>query len=215
MFGFFKKKEDPFFGMLLKVSMKANDASVLLNVIMNEGTVSLDNEKRMFHIEESTDEVYKEIIDRLNQTFITPIDREDIYSLTNMVEELVDMHENLIELMVCYKFVKVSEGIQQMAGLLEQCTYEIVKSMEWLKSVRSNKQQLLDHAVKIVALEDMSDKLYYREIAKLFDLADNDKNTMSSVELIKFRDVLVKLESMLNHCEKIAELFRGVVMKYA
>ena len=83
---------------------------------------------------------------------------------------------------------------------------------EWLRSVRSNKQQLLDHAVKIVALEDMSDKLYYREIARLFELAGSD---MSSVELIKFRDVLVKLESMLNHCEKIAELFRGVVMKYA
>ena len=212
MFGFFKKKDDPFFGMLLKVGVKANEASILLNVIMTEGMVSIDNEKRMFHIEESTDEVYKEIIDRLNQTFITPIDREDIYSLTNMVEELVDMHENLIELMVCYKFVKVSEGIQQMAGLLEQCTYEIVKSMEWLRSVRSNKQQLLDHAVKIVALEDMSDKLYYREIARLFELAGSD---MSSVELIKFRDVLVKLESMLNHCEKIAELFRGVVMKYA
>ena len=78
--------------------------------------------------------------------------------------------------------------------------------------MRSNKQQLLDHAVKIVALEDMSDKLYYREIARLFELAGSD---MSSVELIKFRDVLVKLESMLNHCEKIAELFRGVVMKYA
>ena len=137
MFGFFKKKDDPFFGMLLKVGVKANEASILLNVIMTEGMVSIDNEKRMFHIEESTDEVYKEIIDRLNQTFITPIDREDIYSLTNMVEELVDMHENLIELMVCYKFVKVSEGIQQMAGLLEQCTYEIVKISFKPKPVKS------------------------------------------------------------------------------
>ena len=210
--GIFNKKEDPFFEMLLKMGMRANEASALLNMIMAEGTVSLDNEKRMFHIEESADEVYKDIVDRLNQTFITPIDREDIYSLTNMVEELVDMHENLIELMVCYRFSKVSEGIKEMTGLLEQCTAEILKSMQWLRSVRTNKQKLLEHAVKIVALEDMSDKLYYREIAKLFDLADRE---MSSVELIKLRDVLVKLESMLNHCEKIAELFRGVVMKYA
>jgi len=210
--GIFKKKEDPFFGMLVKLGTRAHEASMLLNTIMAEGTVTIDNEKRMFHIEESADEVYKDIVDRLNQTFITPIDREDIYSLTNMVEELVDMHENLIELMVCYKFSKVSDGIKEMTGLLEQCTSEIVKSVQWLRSVRSNKQKLLEHAVKIVALEDISDKLYYREIAKLFDLAERE---MSSVELIKFRDVLVKLESMLNHCEKIAELFRGVVMKYA
>lgn len=205
----FSKKEDPFFDMLLKVGNNANKAVELLKKITLDGNVTLDHEKRMFHIEESSDEAYKEIIDRLNQTFITPIDREDIYSLANMVEELVDMHENLIELMVCYKITGFSDGIKQMIDMLAECIGEIVKSMGWLKSIRNNKGKLLDHAVKIVALEDQSDKLYYREIAKLFETSQD------AIELVKWRDVLGKLESMLNHCEKIAELFRGVVMKYA
>ena len=214
--GLFRKKEDPFFGLLTKQGARAKDASVLLRAMLNAERVTQDNEKQMFHIEESADEVYKDIADRLNKTFITPIDREDIYALANMLEELTDMHENLTELMVSYKIVKVSNGIKHMSALLEECVIEISKAVVWLKSVRSHKEELLEHAVKIVALEDQSDKLYYREIGKLFERsAANSTNVGEMIDFVINRDMLSKLEVMLNHCEKIAELFRGVVMKYA
>ncbi|MCX7971130.1 MAG: DUF47 family protein [Negativicutes bacterium] len=209
MFNFLKPKEDVFFQLFDRSAKAAVDAVLLLREILQAGVVTPETEKKMSVIEAEADEASQEIIDRLNQTFITPLDREDIYALANMFEDLVDMNQELVELMIAYKLQEPFKGAIALSRLLADCVQELARATGWLINIRSNNQKILDNTAKVVTLEEEGDKLYYHELARLFTKCPDP------IEIIKLREVLVKIEMMITHCEKIADLLRGVVMKYA
>lgn len=160
-------------------------------------------------VEHEADEINDAIIDWLNQTFITPLDREDIYALATMLDDVVDFLQGTIERMVLYRADKPSAGTVEQARLLADCTDELVKAFDLLKNIADNRDKILDHTRKIVVLESEGDRLYRQEIASLFN------NCPDPVEIIKWKEILEHLEDALDHCEAIADQLRGVVMKYA
>ena len=165
--------------------------------------------KDIIDIEHKADDINDKIIDKLNQTFITPIDREDIYALANSLDDGVDFLQGTVQRMVLYRIGESREGTVELAKLLMRSTSELVKALELLKDIKKNQHTILDCTRNIENFESEGDRIYRKEVAHLFD------STLNPIEVIKWKEVLEFLEDTLDHCEDIADLVRGVVMKYA
>lgn len=108
-----------------------------------------------------------------------------------------------------YRTGPAKEGAVSLTKLLIESTEEIIKAFSLLKDIKKNQSQILEATHKIGRLESEGDRVYRHEVAFLFD------KVKDPIELIKWKDVLEYLEDTLDHCEKLSDMIRGVVMKYA
>lgn len=205
----FKPKEDEFFKLFSDSARVLRQGAYLLKELMDDHTQIADKMALISDIEHQADDINDAIIDKLNQTFITPLDREDIYLLANKLDDVVDFLQGIIERMLLYRTGKPSAGAVELSRLLADCTDEIVKAFDLLKNIQGNQNKILDHTRKIVVLESEGDRIYRHEVATLFTTCTDP------IEILKWKEVLEYLEDALDHCERIADLLRGVVMKYA
>lgn len=204
-----KPREDKFFELFAESSNLVRKGAYALYETMTEYS---DLEQRMqllSDVEHEADDVNDAIVDLLNQTFITPWDREDIYALATMLDDVVDFLQGTMERMVLYRTDRPSPGATELARMLVDCTEEMVKAITLIKNIPGNRDKILDHTRKIVVLESEGDRLYRQEIANLFSTCPDP------VKIIKWKEVLEHLEETLDRCERIADQVRGMVMKYA
>jgi len=205
----FKSKEDEFFKLFVESSNVLRQGAYVLKEVMTDYTQLEERMEQISKLEHEADDINDAIIDKLNQTFITPLDREDIYSLATMLDDVVDFLQGTMQRMVLYKASKPTVGATELASLLAECTEEMVLAFAALKNIKGNQQQLLDIAKRIGELESKGDHIYRREVALLFETCPNP------IEVIKWKEILEHMEDALDHCESIGDLLRGVVMKYA
>lgn len=208
MFGF-KPKEDEFFKLFVESSNVLRQGAYVLKEVMNDYTQLEEKMQQISDLEHKADDINDAIIDKLNQTFITPLDREDIYSLATMLDDVVDFLQGTMQRMVLYKAGKPTAGAGQLASVLAECTEEMVLAFDLLKNIKGNQNKILDHTNKIGQLESQGDNIYRREVALLFETCPDP------IEVIKWKEILEHMEDALDHCESIGDLLRGVVMKYA
>ena len=208
MFGF-KPKEDEFFKLFIESSNVLRQGAYVLKEVMNDYTQLDEQMEHMSKLEHQADDINDAIIDKLNQTFITPLDREDIYSFATMLDDVVDFLQGTMQRMVLYKAGKPTPGAIQLAELLVESTEEMVLAFNLLVNIKRNQDKILEHTKKIGELESLGDNIYRREVALLFETCPDP------IEVIKWKEILEHLEDALDHCERIGDLLRGVVMKYA
>lgn len=205
----FRTKEDEFFKLFAESAKLLRAGAYALNEVMNDHTKIGEKTTQISNLEHDADDINDAIIDKLNQTFITPLDREDIYQMANMLDDGVDFIQGTVERMMLYRTGKPSEGAIELSRLMADCSEEIVKAFELLKNIKGNQHKILDHTRKVVVLESEGDRIYRQEVAHLFTSGGD------ALEIIKWKEVLENLEDALDHYESIADLIRGVVMKYA
>ncbi|MDY3740690.1 MAG: DUF47 family protein [Selenomonadaceae bacterium] len=207
----FKKKNDSseFFDLFVESARYFNKGALLMDDVMIDHSKAEVKVKEIQDLEHAADKINDKIIDKLNLTFITPIDREDIYSLANGLDDGVDYLQGTLQRIVMYHTGEPREGAVQLTKLLIESTDEIIKALEMLKDLKKNQAAIMDHIQKVYRLESEGDRIFRREIAYLFD------QVKDPIELIKWKDILEYLEDTTDHCERIADLIRGVVMKYA
>lgn len=208
MFGF-KPKEDEFFKLFIESSNVLRQGAYVLKDVMHDYKQLDEKMDHIAKLEHQADDINDAIIDKLNQTFITPLDREDIYSFATMLDDVVDFLQGTMQRMVLYKAGKPTAGAAQLADLLVECTEEMVLAFNLLTNIKRNQEKILEHTKKIGELESLGDNIYRREVALLFDTCPDP------IEVIKWKEILEHLEDALDHCERIGDLLRGVVMKYA
>lgn len=209
MFNHLKPKEDKFFQLFSHSARLVQRGAYVLKDSLNDYGSLQDKMDIIADLEHEADDVNDAIIDELNQTFITPLDRSDIYSLATMLDDGIDFLDDTIEGMVLYRTGKPTAGAIELARLLADCTDELVKAFDLFKNIKDNQHKILDHARKIVVLESEGDRIYRQEVANLF------AHCSDPIEIIKWKEVLEHLENALDQCERIADLVRGVVMKYS
>lgn len=165
--------------------------------------------KEMIDLEHDADDLNDQIVDKLNQTFITPIDREDIYALANRLDDGVDFLQGTMQRIVLYRTGPAREGAIELSQLVVEGTEELNKIFLLMKDIKRNHRKILDHTRRIEKLESEGDRLYRKEVAYLFEACADP------IEIIKWKEILEYLENTLDHCEDVSDLVRGVVMKYA
>ncbi len=205
----FAHKDNEFFDLFVESARYFYQGALMLDEVMLDYSKASDKVKDIIDLEHEADEVNDKIIDKLNMTFITPIDREDIYALANGLDDGVDNLQGTLQRIVMYRTGEALDGAVSLTKLLIESTEEIIKAFSLLKNIKKNQVQILEATHKIEMLESEGDRIYRHEVAYLFDQATDP------IELIKWKDILENLEDTLDHCEKISDMIRGVVMKYA
>ena len=205
----FSQKDTEFYDLFVESARYYHQGAQMLDEVLLNYATAAGKAKEIIELEHAADSVNDKILDKLNLTFITPIDREDIYSLANGLDDGVDLLQGALQRIFMFHIDNVMEGASTMTKLLLECTGEIITAFSLLPDIRKNQAQILDAVHKVSELESEGDRVYRHEVAYLFD------NVTDPIKLIKWKDILQNLEDTLDHCEKISKMIRGVVMKYA
>lgn len=205
----FSNKDNEFFDLFVESARYFYQGALMMDEVMLDYSKAADKVKEIIDLEHEADDINDKIIDKLNMTFITPIDREDIYALANGLDDGVDNLHGTLQRLVMYRTGEAIPGAVNLTKLIIEATDELIRAFSLLKNIKKNQVQLLEATHKIEEMESEGDRIYRHEVAFLFDQATDP------IELIKWKDILENLEDTLDHCEKISDMIRGVVMKYA
>jgi predicted phosphate transport protein (TIGR00153 family) len=207
MFGL-PPKEDKFYQLFAQSTEIITKSLNRLEGIMQQNAVSTEDAAQMHRFEHEADGITTQILERLNSTFITPLDREDIYRLAQVLDDIVDFAEGTVERMLLYRTGKPSPGAQELVHLVFLATEQIRSAFRCLGNIHFKKSSILAAAEEIYHLESSGDKLYRQEVARLFEFEKDP------IEIIKWKEILEHIETTLDHCESIADLLKSVVLKY-
>jgi len=163
--------------------------------------------KRIEETEHEGDITAHEILERLNTTFVTPIDPEDIRQLASTLDDVLDYIEATADRMVLYNVGAPSPYMTELVAILELAAGEIVKVVSGLHDLR-RPRRLLDHCIEINRLENDGDRLSRRALAELFKAA-------TPMDAIKWKEIYEHVEMAIDKCEDIANIIESVVVKYA
>lgn len=205
----FSPKDVEFFDLFVESANYFYKGALIMDEVMLDYNKARAKMKEIIDLEHEADAINDRIIDKLNKTFITPIDREDIYDLANGLDDGIDMLQGILQRIVMYRTGQAGEGPVSMVKLLIEATAELMKAFAYLKDIKKNEAGILEATHKISKLESEGDRVYRHEVAYLFD------NVKDPIELIKWKDILENLEEALDHAEDVSDMLRGVVMKYA
>jgi predicted phosphate transport protein (TIGR00153 family) len=153
--------------------------------------------------EQDGDRITHDIIKRLNQTFVTPIDREDIYALSSALDDIVDYTEEVADYLGLYKIEAPMQQAQDLAEVLHLASRQISEALPRLRGF----QDLSHYTVEINRLENDGDRIVREAIASLFD------NGIDPMVVIRWKDIFERLENAIDSTERVANIIEGIVIK--
>jgi len=201
-------REDRFFFYLEKISENVVEGGKALYDLMVNFENVPEKAKKVLEIEHEGDILTHEIVDLLNRTFITPIDREDIHELVQRLDDIVDLSEEVADRIVMCKVCAPDANSIKLAEIILAASEEIRKAIKGLKNLKRSRR-ILDHCIEINRLENEGDR-HFREALSILLNENSD-----AVRLIKWKEIIEKLESAIDKCEDVANIIQSVVVKYA
>jgi hypothetical protein len=153
--------------------------------------------------EQEGDRITHDIIHRLNQTFVTPLDREDIHELASALDDVVDFTEEVADYLGLYNIEAPMAQAQELAKVLHQAARQIAEAMPRLRSFKD----LSLYTVELNRLENDGDRIAREAIASLFD------NGIDPMVVIRWKDIFERLEEAIDATEHVANILEGVAIK--
>src|SRR5215211_2208081 len=199
----FAPKEREFFDLFEEAGANIVLAAGLLERMVQEWPEHGELARDILVCEQEGDRITHDIIQRLNQTFVTPIDREDIYGLASALDDVVDYTEEVADYLGLYKIEAPFEQAQQLATVLLQASRQIAQAMPRLRGFRD----ISHYTVEINRLENDGDRITREAIASLFD------NGIDPMVVIRWKDIFERLEAAIDATEHVANIVEGIVIK--
>lgn len=202
----FMPKEVKFFDLFDKQAENLVKAAEFYKKLTDEAAFTPENVRAMHELEHYGDELTHNIINTLNETFITPFDREDILALANRLDDIIDGIYLITNRFQLYKITKPTEYSQKLANTIAQSTKAMQKA---LASLRSNKKmkETLFQCVEINRLENEGDVLRDEAISWLFE------NEKDPIMVIKQKELFEEAETVTDFCEYVANLVESILVK--
>lgn len=160
--------------------------------------------EEMHEVEHLADDATHSIMRRLNQTFVTPFDREDISGLASALDDCMDEMDEAAELIVLYKIEGLPDRVSEQVQVLQRCAELTAEAMPRLRSM----DKLADYWVEVNRLENQADKLHRKLLAQLFDDFAGDP-----VQLMKLKEIVEVLENAADSFEKVANMVETIALK--
>ncbi len=215
----FARKDTEFFDLFVENAKFFHLGAVMLDALIKDPNKSLEHIEEILGLESSADEVNEKIINKLNLSFITPIDREDIFYVASELGNGIDILQGALQRIIMYHAGHSTRRSPDLTKLLVDGTNELVKAFKLLSDVKTNQREILDAVHKVADYESKGDLIYRAEIGILFDeaveAAKEHGASRAVIHLIKWKDILEDVEEALDHTKKVSDMIRGVVMKYA
>jgi hypothetical protein len=162
-----------------------------------------DKADEIEEVEHKCDFLTHEIIQRLNRTFVTPLDREDIHALARSLDDVMDAIDASATLMRLYRLETVRFGVRELARIITACTDEVRLGLGALE----HKKGLATHAIEINRLENEADRMHQQAVSRLFD------DERDPIVVMKWKEALDFLEEATDRCEDVANVLEGVMVK--
>lgn len=161
--------------------------------------------ERIKEIEHAGDNMTHALLTHLNQTFITPFDREDIYMLAGRVDDVLDLIDAAARAFVTYRIDRIRAGVPDLAKVLHQATGKVVAAVH----VLGKQDHILDHCIEINRLENEGDRLSRKLIAELFD------EEKDPIQIIKWKEIIETIETAVDKCEDVSNVIETITLKNA
>lgn len=197
-------REEKFYEFFLEQVRIICEAAQFLVEGAEAGSASLASAAiRIRVLEQQGDEVIHEIYVRLNQTFITPLDPEDIHSLSSHLDDVLDGIEDAAHRMVSYRIENIPPTVVQLCRIVRDCSAALQKAFVAL----AKNEKLTDHCIEINRLEEVADQLVRSAVSDLF------VHEKDPIVVLKLKEVYEFLEQTTDACEDVADALQNVVVK--
>lgn len=205
-----KPRDERFFSYFEELAEAICAASGTLKKFSRNPIDAEGNLDMLTSLEEQGDEILSEVMKKINSSFITPFDREDILLLVRELNNVLDHIQGTMEKFVLYKAnpPENAEYVVKLIAVLHTASIEIKECVQKLPDVRSWHNDILESCEKIRSCEHEGDFLYRTGIALLFE------NTKNVVDIIKWKEIYEHLETTLDYCENVSNILKGITIKY-
>lgn len=198
-------REEKFFALFREMAIKVVRGAHLLRDLMADYSDAEAKTKAIRTVEHEADLVTHEVLDRLNKSFITPIEREDIRALAQYLDTVLDDIEGIANRMLAYGVERPTPQALELTNLICQATEQIQKAIDSLQNLK----QIHIFVIEINRLENMADNISREMIGRLF------REEQDIRELIRWKDIYEKLERCADRCEDVANVIEDIVVKNA
>src|SRR5881396_654580 len=199
---------EQFFDLLEQHADRTREAAALLAEMLAKQVDAAQQAERVKAVEHQGDEITHAVIERLHQTFITPIDRGDIHELISRMDDVLDLIEASAERIALYGIRTMEPEARELAEVLKKAVVEMGAAVGTLRDLK-NRRRLLAHCTEINRLENLGDQLLRRAVARLF------REGADPIHVVKWKEIYDYLENAIDRCEDVANVIEGVALEYA
>ena len=198
-------KKSEFFVLFERHAQNAVEAAEALEKLFADFS-EVENKVRDIHaIEHYGDKLNHEIVRHLNETFVTPLDREDIVGLGTKIDDITDVCYDVAELVQLFKVTKIRPAARRQAQVLVTAAREVLTMLAQLEGLRA----LEPHWIKIHTLENEGDQIWREAVGELFAGSDD------AIEIVKWKDIHSLVEVAIDRCEDVANIVETIVVKHS
>lgn len=199
----FRPVDTTFYDLFTQSAQHLVTGAGLLAEMLSDGTDREDVARRMREAEHQADETTHAIVRRVNSTFVTPFDREDIYSLASGLDDVMDMMDEVVDQILLYEVKVLPAELSAQVEVIQRCAEITAAAMPQLQSMAS----LDEYWIEINRLENAGDKNHRRTLANLFS------GEFKAMEVLKLKDIVESLEGAIDAFEKVANTVEQIAVK--
>ena len=202
MFSLFPREEDFFVLFRKQAALVREGCNQLLEMVTAFDRLE-ERAKQLKEVEHRADVVTHEIFERLNRTFITPLEREDIHALASELDDVLDSVEAIGHRFVIFKILKTTPEATQLAKIIAQSSVQIENAVNNLKDFKN----LMAFTIEINRLENEADAISRQAVAELFS------GTHEVMDVLRWKEIYGRLEGAADKCEDVANTIEAIVLK--
>jgi predicted phosphate transport protein (TIGR00153 family) len=199
-------RDEKFFDLFEQQSENIAAAARVLEQLTLEPADAKAKAQQIKDLEHAGDALTHELVRRLSTTFLTPIDREDIYALSGRLDDVLDLIDAVADRMVLYKITEPTDGCVGMAKVIVKAADETDRAVRCLRTLSPYYHK---HCVEVNRLENEADRLLRDQLAALFE------GRVDAIEVIKWKELYETMEEVTDRCEDVVNVIEGIVLKMA
>jgi predicted phosphate transport protein (TIGR00153 family) len=200
-------KEEGFFDLFEELANKIEEGGELFLDLVEHYEYSDQKIAKLKELEHEADVITRNTYEKMHKTFLTPIDREDIYDLVHKMDSILDMVEASATRMSLYKVKVPASEIIDQAMILNKAIKKVKYIVYAMRNMK-NAKMILDTCVEIHTLENEGDIVMRTTISRLFECEKDP------IELIKWKEIFERIEESIDICEDVSNIVEGIVLKY-
>jgi predicted phosphate transport protein (TIGR00153 family) len=201
----FLPREEQYFDLFIQMTLYISSAArELKEMLADKNHDYAEYAQRIKGLEHACDELTHNVSTRLNKSFITPFDREDIYTMSTALDDIVDLIDDAARAIIIYDVHEITEYARSFADVIVRMAEQLQAIVATLQKPKNVTQRL----VEIHRLENEGDDLYHAAIAALFHDAHD------ALTVLKWKEVYEKLEAAVDRCENVANIIESVIIKH-
>jgi len=198
-------KEDQYFDLFNQMTVYISDAARELRDMLNDKNPDFAGyAQRIKGLEHACDELTHSVSTRLNKSFITPFDREDIYMMSSALDDIVDLIDDAARAIVIFDVREITDHARDLADVIGHMSDQLKEIVSTLRRPKNITPRL----VEIHRLENEGDDIYHAAIADLFH------DSPDPLTVIKWKEIYEKLEAAIDRCENVANIIESVIIKH-